>query len=181
MSQSATTMATSLQRADRREGDQPRALSDAGLSDRDREREERRARRVAARGQGTSEGQPARARADARGEVNGRPLDLAPRERVTAPAPVRAETAPLMEPSPERGQPGRHTVTITGRGAEGYATRRGTRASTAQRHQAIRRHEREGFRPDRVAMWAVLLGVMLMLAAAASSHAAVFAHHALAH
>jgi len=94
--------------------------------------------------------------------------------------PVRAEGAYLMEPPSQRGQPGRHTVTITGRGAEGYASRRGTRASTAQRHQAIRRHEREGFRPDRVAMWAVMLGVMLMLAAAASSHAAVLAHHMLA-
>ncbi len=86
-----------------------------------------------------------------------------------------------MEPPPERGQAGRHTVTITGRGAEAYTSRRGTRTSTAQRHQAIRRHEREGFRPDRVAMWAVMLGVMLMLAAAASSHAAVLAHHLLAH
>lgn len=95
--------------------------------------------------------------------------------------PVRAEWAQLMEPPPERGRPGRHTVTITGRGAEGYAARHGTRASTAQRHQAVRRHEREGFRPDRVAMWAVMLGVMLMLAAAASSHAAVLAHHVLAH
>jgi len=101
-------------------------------------------------------------------------------QRLRAARPVRAEGAYLMEPSPQRGQPGRHTVTITGRGAEGYASRRGTRASTAQRHQALRRHEREGFRPDRVAMWAVMLGVMLMLAAAASSHAAVLVHHMLA-
>ena len=73
-------------------------------------------------------------------------------------------------------------MTISGRGAEAYTERRGTRPSSAQRHQAIRRHEREGFRPDRVAMWAVALGVILMLAAAASSHAAVLlAHHALAH
>lgn len=78
------------------------------------------------------------------------------------------------------GVPGRRTVTITGQGAEGYASRNGPRASAAQRHRQLKRHERAGFRPDRVAMWAVLLGVMLMLAAATSSHAAVLAvHHAL--
>jgi hypothetical protein len=141
MSRSATTMATPTQYADSRADDQPRLISDGRLPDRDRQRDERRAQRSAAR--------------DRR-------------------AP---DALQLMEPPPERGQPGRHTVTITGRGAEAYATRRGTRASSAQRHQAIRRHEREGFRPDRVAMWAVMLGVMLMLAAAASSHAAVLAHH----
>ncbi len=79
-----------------------------------------------------------------------------------------------------RGAPGRRTVTITGQGAEGYASRNGTRPSAAQRHQRVKRHERAGFRPDRVAMWAVLLGVMMMLAAATSSHAAMLAvHHAL--
>ena len=140
MSRSATTVATPTQRADTREDDQPRPLSDGRLSDHDRERDERRAQRVAARGRRTP------------------------------------DQFQLMEPPPERGHPGRETVTITGRGAEAYAARRGTRASSAQRHQAVRRHERAGFRPDRVAMWAVMLGVMLMLAAAASSHAAVLAH-----
>jgi hypothetical protein len=66
---------------------------------------------------------------------------------------------------------GRRTVRISGQGAEGYATRNGTRPSAAQRHQRLKPHERAGFRPDRVAMWAVLLGVMLMLAAVASAHA----------
>jgi hypothetical protein len=37
-------------------------------------------------------------------------------------------------------------------------------------------HERPGFRPDRAAMWAVLLGLLLVLVAATSSHAAVLAH-----
>jgi hypothetical protein len=70
-------------------------------------------------------------------------------------------------------------VTISGQGAEGYESRNGTRPSRAARHNHLKRHERAGFRPDRVAMWAVFLGVMLMLAAAASSHAAVAAaHHA---
>jgi hypothetical protein len=38
-------------------------------------------------------------------------------------------------------------------------------------------HERSGFKPDRVALWAVLLGVILLLVAAASSHAATLAAH----
>jgi hypothetical protein len=70
--------------------------------------------------------------------------------------------------------PVRRTVVITGRGAERYvAPRRSHDAS-------MRRHERDGFRPDRVAMWAVLLGLVLLLAAATSSHAAVL-HAALHH
>ena len=79
------------------------------------------------------------------------------------------------------GVAGRRTVTITGHGLEGWQTRNGTRPSNAQRHTQLKRHEREGFRPDRVAMWAVFLGIVLLLVAAASSHAAVLAaHHALA-
>jgi len=79
------------------------------------------------------------------------------------------------------GVPGRRTVTITGHGAEGYTTRNGTRPSAAARHRQVKRHERAGFRPDRAAMWAVLLGLLLMLAAAASAHAAVIVvHHASA-
>ena len=65
----------------------------------------------------------------------------------------------------------RRTVRISGQGAEGYATRNGTRPSSAQRYQRLRPYERAGFRPDRVAMWAVLLGVLLVLAAVASAHA----------
>ncbi len=72
---------------------------------------------------------------------------------------------------------GRRTVTIKGHGAEGVTTRNGTRGSSAERHLNLPRHERNGFQPDRVAMWAVLLGVVMILAAAASAHAAVIAHH----
>jgi hypothetical protein len=65
-------------------------------------------------------------------------------------------------------------VTIQGRGSERYI-------SAAERRRPARRaHERAGFRPDRAAMWAVLLGLLLVLVAATSSHAAVMsAHHAL--
>jgi hypothetical protein len=64
------------------------------------------------------------------------------------------------------GMPARRTVTIRGQGAERYVPR------SSSRRRPERRYERTGFRPDRAAMWAVLLGVMLILAAVASAHAA---------
>ena len=38
---------------------------------------------------------------------------------------------------------------------------------------------RPGFRPDRIGLYAVLLGALLILVAASSSHAAIRAGHAL--
>jgi hypothetical protein len=73
------------------------------------------------------------------------------------------------------GVPARRTVTITGRGAEAYAWRNGTTPSRARRRTQVKRHQRPGFRPDRAAFWAVLLGVLLILVAAVSAHAAVLA------
>jgi hypothetical protein len=63
------------------------------------------------------------------------------------------------------GVPGRRTVTIRGQGAERYVPAR------SSRRRPERRYERAGFKADRAAMWAVMLGVMLILAAAASAHA----------
>ncbi len=63
------------------------------------------------------------------------------------------------------GIPGRRTVTIQGRGAERY--------TPARRRPDRTLEERARMRPDRAAMWAVMLGVLLILAAATSSHAAV--------
>jgi hypothetical protein len=96
-----------------------------------------------------------------------------------APAPVDHATsehdvAAPAEWSPSRGVPGRRTVTIRGQVADRYATPR-----SSSRRRPERRYERTGFRPDRAAMWAVLLGVMLILAAVTSAHAATL--HALAH
>jgi len=90
-----------------------------------------------------------------------------------SPSPV---AAPAPVPAPARATAtGRRTVVITGRGAERYpAPRRGYSAS-------LRRHERAGFKPDRLAMWAVLLGVALLLGAAATSHAAMYVTHAALH
>ena len=67
---------------------------------------------------------------------------------------------------------GRRTVTITGRGAERYNPRFEPGARSRPQR---RRHERTGFRPDRTALWAVLLGVALLLLATTTSHAATSA------
>lgn len=59
---------------------------------------------------------------------------------------------------------GRRTVTIQGRGAERNLPLPRPRRPTPARH------ERAGFRPDRVAMWAVMLGLLLVFVAATSAH-----------
>jgi hypothetical protein len=65
-------------------------------------------------------------------------------------------------------------VTITGRGAE-----RNLWEPERSRRRPVRPvHERHGFRPDRAAMWALVLGVLLMLVAATSSHGAVLSRTA---
>jgi hypothetical protein len=70
--------------------------------------------------------------------------------------------------SPSGGVPGRRTVTIRGQVADHrYVTPR-----PSSRRRPERRYERTGFRPDRAALWAFLLGVMLILAAVTSAHAA---------
>ncbi|HWE14143.1 MAG TPA: hypothetical protein VG365_11550 [Solirubrobacteraceae bacterium] len=83
---------------------------------------------------------------------------------------MRERTAARWDTPPER-----RTVTIRGHGSERYVPGR----APSSRRRPERRYERSGFRPDRTAMWAVLLGLMLILAAAASAHAATL--HALTH
>ena len=83
-----------------------------------------------------------------------------------------AVPAPEAEPERQvtwapRAANGRRTVYITGRGAE---------RNLPVARPTLRRHERAGFKPDRTAMWAVLLGLLLILVAATSAHAAVVAH-----
>ncbi len=73
---------------------------------------------------------------------------------------------------PADGLPGRRTVTIRGQVADRYAPAR----SPSSRRRPERRYERTGFRPDRAALWAFLLGVMLILAAVTSAHAATLTH-----
>jgi len=72
------------------------------------------------------------------------------------------------EPRPARSVAERRTVVIHGRGAE----RDLDFTAAPSRHRSPRRaHPRSGFRPDRAAMWAVLLGLLLVVIAAASAHA----------
>jgi hypothetical protein len=74
---------------------------------------------------------------------------------------------------PVGGIAGRRTVTIRGRGAERDL---GWSPYHSRRRPPVLAHERSGFRPDRAAMWAVFLGLLLVLVAATSSHAAVLTH-----
>jgi len=108
--------------------------------------------------------------------------DIAP-EPVVAPEPIVApepvfvpDSVVSPHPEPRRanqlsgssaGIPGRRTITI-----------RGQVARPASRRPPRTVRERTGTRPDRIAMWAVLLGILLVLVAATSSHAAVL--HVLA-
>ena len=86
-------------------------------------------------------------------------------------APVSPAASETLSGDPPSAPGERRTVVITGRGAEGRLPRgRGWEAS-------LPLHERSSFRPDRLALWAVLLGVLLLLVAATSSHAAILASH----
>ncbi len=62
-------------------------------------------------------------------------------------------------------QASRRTVVIRGQVVERYSPRR----TTTRRP----RSSRVSSRPDRIALWAVLLGILLVLVAATSSHAAM--------
>jgi hypothetical protein len=57
-------------------------------------------------------------------------------------------------------------VKIQGRGAERHLPL----PETSRRRPPRRAYERSGFRPDRLAMWAVLLGFLLVLVAIVSGH-----------
>jgi hypothetical protein len=74
-----------------------------------------------------------------------------------APAEVASWDESMLEPVPMDGP---RTVVITGHGAE-----RQIPMGRRQRNSELRIHERAGFSPDRVAMWAFLLGVALVLGA----------------
>lgn len=63
---------------------------------------------------------------------------------------------------------GRRTVVIRGQVVDRYSPRR-----SSTRRPRTSRAERMSSRPDRIALWAVLLGILLVLVAATSSHAAV--------
>jgi hypothetical protein len=98
---------------------------------------------------------------------------------VATPADVAHELAhlsaaddPFATPPPPAGT--RRTVQIKGRPAESRMP------SMAQRHRGRTASDRIGARPDRIALWAVALGAILILLAAmtSSSQAAVAPHAA---
>jgi hypothetical protein len=100
----------------------------------------------------------------ARGEHDAR-LDLAPE------APASSAPAPLAAPSRRR------TVEITGRTVGAPSLPRLVQID--RRRPARRAAERVGARPDRLALWAVVLGFFLIFVAVTStSHAATRAHSA---
>ncbi len=87
----------------------------------------------------------------------------------------RPEAMPALPSLPSAASPsyrpanpsaGRRTVHIQGRGAE----RNLPWPDASRRRPPRRAYERAGFKPDRVAMWAVFLGLMLLLVAVLSAH-----------
>jgi hypothetical protein len=96
------------------------------------------------------------------------PATLTPPERVSA--AIDAIELPAWQEGPSPGAvggvPGRRTVTIRGYGAEHNLPW----PDSPRRRPQRRAYERTGFRPDRVAMWAVLLGILLVVVAVASAH-----------
>jgi hypothetical protein len=119
-------------------------------------RRHRDAEPAAARGRGQ------RPEAERRRARTRRPAD----ERAGA-AEGRRRVAETMTPPPP---PGRRTVQITGRTVAAPAVPR--LVELERRRPARRPVERIGARPDRIALWAVLLGFFLILVAATSSRAA---------
>ncbi|MGI8572866.1 MAG: hypothetical protein ACR2L9_09640 [Solirubrobacteraceae bacterium] len=97
----------------------------------------------------------------------------APRARSTSPrartTPADARVPSAEVPARGVGVPGRRTVTIRGYGAE----RNLPRSAGQSRRHTEPRYQRPGFKADRMAMWAVLLGIVLVVVAAASAHGAV--------
>ncbi len=118
----------------------------------------------------------------ARATAARRPAAASARPAAASARPVAASAPPTRTAAPTvpGPAPARRTVTIRGRGAERELA---FPSYDRARRPATRRHERPGFQPDRTAMWAVMLGVLLVLVACASAHAAslpraVAAHHA---
>ena len=90
-----------------------------------------------------------------------------PGRATSVPAAARAATASDSARRTTAPIPARRTVTIRGRGAERNLPWPG---ESSRRRPPRPLHERSGFRPDRMAMWAMVLGLLLVLIAVISSH-----------
>jgi hypothetical protein len=90
-------------------------------------------------------------------------------------AHLSAADDPFATPPPPAGA--RRTVQIKGRPAESRMVS-GAHGSQAQRHRGRTTSDRVGPRPDRIALWAVALGAILILLAAMTSSSQAAVHHA---
>ena len=96
-----------------------------------------------------------------------RPPATAPRTTAGGRPDLSSPAAPSPFAAPVAGGvPGRRTVTIRGRGAE----RNLPWPDGSSRRPQRRVYERAGFKPDRVALWAVMLCILLVIVAVASPH-----------
>jgi hypothetical protein len=100
--------------------------------------------------------------------------DDVPSERPAPAAAVAHELAhlsaaddPFATPPPPAGV--RRTVQIKGRPTEAGRLATASERSKAQRHRGRTTSDRVGHRPDRIALWAVALGAILILLAAMTS------------
>lgn len=117
--------------------------------------------------------EPGRRTVVIRGQVVDR---YSPRRSIEAGPPTRRsspERHGARRPAAESAYPRRSSSR-----SRSYESRHPTADSRSSRRRG-RPYDPPRARPDRIALWAVLLGIVLLLAAATSSHAAVLAH--LAH
>jgi len=82
--------------------------------------------------------------------------------RAARATPAPAPRSPTASQPPRAASPSQsRTVTIRGHGGE---------RNLPVERPTLRRHEEPGFRPDRAALWAVLLGLCLIVVAVVSAH-----------
>ena len=129
---------------------------------------------------GPEERQPRTGRFDRPTAPGRRPSDERPAARASSRTAAREEHAPRrrprrepelwlepkLKPSAEPGE--RRTIEIRGQVDRIHGVAPVT-SPGAQRHRGRLASERVGPRPDRIALWAVLLGLLLILVAAISS------------
>jgi len=130
---------------------------------------------------GAGDGRSRRGTSPARYDA-GEPLDFDAERAALEDPPARrsrraanADGAAATAIAPLAPPPARRTVQITGRTVAAPSLPR--LVEVERRRPARRPAERVGPRPDRVALWAVLLGFFLILVAATSSHAATHPAH----
>ncbi|WP_445151503.1 hypothetical protein [Baekduia sp. Peel2402] len=91
-------------------------------------------------------------------------------------AHLSAADDPFASPPPPAGV--RRTIQIKGRPTEAGRLANAAERSMAQRHRGRTTSDRVGHRPDRIALWAVALGAILILLAAMTSSSQAAVRHA---